>query len=216
MSSDSVIIVGNGISGLITAYHLNQAGFDVKVVTQSPQIEDLLSELDCQSSTWDGQDQRYITLFEGHPYLDLINYVCSVYPDIGNDFLTEVIKGGWLASPCEEFDERSQQWLRARAALNSSLHLREKEAVEKVQLSFSNYTAENRFAMRRWCEMLCELIQSDSGLVEKISLHADGIIRLYDVDQVYRQAIKTHKEEGVLRRILSPKMLAEEMPSYAA
>jgi glycine/D-amino acid oxidase-like deaminating enzyme len=215
-SRKTVTVVGSGISGLMTAYKLMKEGYKVSVLTQSP--NPLTSNADTlhQASTFDGQDQRYITIFEGHPYLAFLEYVAKVYPGIGEDFQKSALRGGWLALSPEQFNEQTQNWLAKRDAFNKKLESGDLEAIAQVKAEFQKYTEENRASMLEWYYLLIELIKENPQIVHEISLQYDGIIRLYDTEEVFKGAVKSHEDEKVIKRTLTPQELAAEMPAYAA
>jgi len=142
--------------------------------------------------------------------------VAKVYPGIGEDFQKSALQGGWLALSPNEFNEQTQNWLAKRSALNTRLENGEAEAVAQVKAEFQKYTEENRASMLEWYYLLIELIKENPQMVYEISLQYDGIIRLYDTEEVFNGAVKSHQEERVIKRTLNPQELAEEMPAYAA
>ena len=157
---ETLTIVGSGIAGLMTAWEAQKAGYAVTVVSQSPDPR-LRSDNDNPqfSSTFDSKnDQRYITLFEGHPYLELAGYVDKMYPEITEDFKEHVLNGGLLAVPFDEFKEDTQRWLEERFAISKSLKAGDPATVQQVTELFENFEQENRAAMAKWYDFLKDIL----------------------------------------------------------
>lgn len=215
MNNKSVIIVGSGISGLITAYRLLKCGYMVTIITKSPDPSiEKNSSSDFESSTFDGLDQRYITLFESHPYLELSEYVEAIYPGIASDFNQEVVQGGFLALAPRSFDFHSRKWLFKRSKLNQKLLLNDEAAAKIVRRLFVQYENENRASMFKWYDLLTKLIEENAGFADNLPLSYKGILRLYDQESAYLRALKSHGGGNVLIKKLSIKELAAKYPAY--
>lgn len=215
LTKQTLTVVGSGIAGLMTAWEAQKNGYQVTILSQSPDPRKSKEGSEQLSCTFDGQDQRYITLFEGHPYVQLAGYIDKMYPDIAGDFMRTVLEGGMLAKPFNEFREKTQQWLKARSDLNDKLREGDEKLVNEMQDLFESYEQENRAAMDKWYDFLQEILQHDPTLPKTLSLSYEGIIRLYDSDDVFEQAKTSHERGGVLKRTLTPHELAEEHPAYA-
>jgi len=172
LTRPDVLVVGSGITGLMTAYQMATAGYQVCVLSKSPDPRTVSKGTRFESSTWDGYVNRYITLTEGHPYLDLTDYVSVMYPDIGQDFQLDISQGGMLAFPMTEWNRLTQQFLHDRACANAN------EAA--TQQLFLAYLDENRASMALWYELLTHAIRDNPRLSALISLHSHGIDRFYD------------------------------------
>lgn len=211
----SVTIIGSGISGIMTAWQLAKASMKVTLYSKSPDPSVNDSLVDYESSTFDSKnDQRYITLFEGHPYLELDGYVDKMYPGIADDFNREVLDGGLLAVQIEKYTERSVRWLEERAAINHELRDGNTKIIEEVENLFISYTRENRAAMAQWYYILADLIKEHPELIKTLSLSYKGILRLYDTKDAFEHSKKSHIEEGVFLRELEPEELIIEYPAY--
>ncbi|MEO0600715.1 MAG: FAD-dependent oxidoreductase, partial [Myxococcota bacterium] len=113
--SPTVLVVGSGITGLMTAWEAVRAGFSVTLVSQSPDPRLAKAHESQLSSTYDSpNDQRYITLFEGHPYLELEGYITQMYPGMGDAFASVASDGGVLSRSEDQFRPEAQQWLASR------------------------------------------------------------------------------------------------------
>lgn len=90
--SNEVLVVGSGITGLMTAYEAANRAYRVKIVSKSPdpRVGASSNGMRYHSSTWDGYANRYISLTEGHPYFDLSGYISTMYPGVHEDFKTQV------------------------------------------------------------------------------------------------------------------------------
>jgi glycine/D-amino acid oxidase-like deaminating enzyme len=88
-----VLVVGSGITGLMTAYNAALAGYAVRVISKSPDSRLAPVGTRFESSIWDGYVNRYITLTEGNPYLDLPGYITTMYPGIDTDFRQDLCSG---------------------------------------------------------------------------------------------------------------------------
>ncbi len=215
-SSNNLIVVGSGISGIMTAWQAAQAGYTVELFSKSPDPRtETRLEFEKESSTFDSKnDQRYITIFEGHPYLELEGYVNKVYPGIANDFETDVLSGGILVSPLKKFSQNSRDWLKERSRLNKKLLSKNPQDIKRIADLFGSYARENRAALEKWFEILTDLVRRSPQVLDNISLHANGIIRLYDTSEVFNQSLASHKTEGVFIKQYTPQELVEQYPAY--
>ena len=211
-----LIVVGSGISGIMTAWQASKAGYEVEIFSKSPDPRiEMRLEIEKESSTFDSKnDQRYVTIFEGHPYLELDGYVNKVYPGIANDFRTGVLEGGVLVSSLDEFSKETQEWLHERYSLNERLLQKNKEDVERIAGLFGSYSRENRAALEEWFNIMIELVQRSPELVQDLSLHTDGIVRLYDNAEVFEESRASHKKEEVFIKEYTPQELVATYPAY--
>jgi hypothetical protein len=215
--AQTLTVVGSGISGLMSAWKAANAGLVVTLISKSPDprtVKDLT--VNQQSSTFDSKnDQRYITIFEGHPYLALKGYVDKMYPGIAEDFQRAVLAGGLLALEPEEFSTRSINWLRERSSIDQELAAGNEDKIKEVQKLFASYANENRAAMADWFEILIQLLKEYPELIEDLSLSHKGILRLYDNNEVYEQAKASHISAGVFKKAFTPEELIVEYPAYS-
>ena len=195
----TVLVVGSGITGLMTAYRMAVAGYSVKVVSKSPDPREAHQGTRYDSSTWDGYVNRYITLTEGHPYLDLPGYISVMYPDIGQDFRTEIAQGGMLAMPMREWGALTQAFLHERLRANE-------DQAATLQL-FQTYVDENRASMELWYELLTEAVLHYPELAEALSLHTHGIDRFYDEAHLYEGAARSQQAEQIVKQRYSVEQL---------
>ena len=216
-NQDRLTIVGSGITALVTAYSAINNGLEITIISKAPDPRQLAGKpVDHQGSTFDGMDQRYITLFEGHPYLDFLEYVQKTYPDISGDFMRVVERGGMLGKAFSEFSISSQEWLSKRFKENQLLLNGDEEAITRVRRLFESYVKENRTAMSMWYDLFSEMLEKMPELLGDLSLSIDGVLRIYDNEEVLNESVATHRKEGVLKRVLSPRQLKDEYPAYQA
>jgi len=214
---EDVIVVGSGITGLMTAWEVVRSGRTVTVVSQSPDPRASAPGRPHLSSTFDSpNDQRYVTLFEGHPYLEIGGYIGRMYPRIGESFERSVIDGGWLAHPSDRFDPQTQAWLAERQSIDARLRSGDPDTTSATRELFDRYERENRAAMSLWYEAIPRLLEISTDLKASLPLHHRGILRLYDDAPVFAQARESHDRGGVLLRSLTPEELVEAFPAYAA
>lgn len=197
----TVLVVGSGITGLMTAYYAVLAGYSVRLVSKSPDPRSAAAGTQFESSTWDGYVNRYITLTEGHPYLDLPGYITTMYPGIDADFRQDISEGGMLVHPMQQWNPLTQQFLQERDCANA-----DKDAILAL---FNEYIDENRASMECWYELLTEAILRHPEISDKLSLHSHGIDRFYDEDPLFMGATMTQKMQNIVKQSYLPAQLLE-------
>lgn len=198
----TISIVGGGIAGSMCALFAQREGYKVTLVAKGadPRISKIA---DPYSSTFGGEDSRYVTLTEGHPYLGTANYVDQMYPDMQGAFMRSIHEGGWLSQEFENYSLQEREWLNKRFKAN--------EDQEQITRLFDEYVSENRFSMELWKE----LFSSSPHLTEGISLNNSGILRLYGNKDLFEMAKDFHQAHGVLVKALSAKELSIQFPVHA-
>lgn len=199
MNEQTAIVVGSGITGLMTAHQAARAGYCVRVLSKSPDPRCCSAALpgtaesvqQFESSTWDGSSNRYVTLTEGHPYLDLDGYINVMYPGIAKDFQTCVTEGGMLVLPHDHWDTRTQQFLAERDRANE-----DKTAILEL---FHEYVDENRASMQQWYEFLIQTIQQKPQLLKELSLHTQGVDRFYDEASLFVGALSAQSKQNIVK-----------------
>lgn len=197
----TVLVVGSGITGLMTAYYAKSAGYLVRLISKSPDPRLAPEGTLFESSTWDGYVNRYITLTEGHPYLDLPGYITTMYPGIDSDFHQDLSQGGMLVYPMEQWHGLSFDFLQERSRANQ-----DKEAILKL---FHEYLDENRASMEQWYELLTEAIQCHPNVASQVTLHTKGIDRFYDEETLFSGANSTQNAQHIVKHAYSPEQLLE-------
>lgn len=200
--STTILVVGSGITGLMTAYEAATRGHKVKIVSKSPDPR-AGGTSRYHSSTWDGYANRYITLTEGHPYFDLSGYISTMYPGVHEDFQQEVSSGGMLSLPKEEFNALSQKFLEERAEAN--------EDKEGILALFYTYIDENRASMQMWYKMLTGAVQRYPEMITGTSMHTQGIDRFYDERKLCKSACATQSDEGIVKTMHSEQDILEDV-----
>lgn len=206
----SVLVVGSGITGLMTAYYAALAGYSVRLLSKSPDPRMAAVGTKFESSTWDGYVNRYITLTEGHPYLDLPGYITTMYPGIDQDFQQDISQGGMLVHPRQNWSALTQQFLQERDRANQ-----DRAAIFHL---FHEYLDENRASMECWYELLTEAILRHPELANQLSLHSHGIDRFYDEASLFLGATATQNHQNIVKQSYSPQQLLQhpEFQIYAA
>ncbi|RAJ91045.1 hypothetical protein LX87_05386 [Larkinella arboricola] len=196
-TKESILIVGSGITALVSALKALEQGMAVTILSKSPCTRTAAVDQVFQSSTHDGSFNRYITSTEGHPYLDLDGYVTQMYPDIAIDFETTIAQGGMLALPLEEFSPQTQCFLQKRKALNQSIRNNPQDWLAYERL-FIEYVAENVYSMKLWYEQLAQFLDEKPELAQELSLSI-GIHRFYDEKSLFESARKTLSGQGMIK-----------------
>lgn len=196
-----VLVVGSGITGLMTAYYAKLAGYLVRLISKSPDPRFAPEGTLFESSTWDGYVNRYITLTEGHPYLDLPGYITTMYPGIDADFCQDISHGGMLVYPMEQWGKLSFEFLQEKSRVNH-----DKKAILKL---FQEYLDENRASMESWYELLTEAIQRHPSVASNVTLHTQGIDRFYDEETLFLGANSTQHDQHIVKKSYSPEQLLE-------
>lgn len=199
--STTVVVVGSGITGLMTAYYAKLAGYSVRLISKSPDPRVATAETRFESSTWDGYVNRYITLTEGHPYLDLPGYITTMYPGIDTDFRQDISQGGILVHPMQQWNALTHQFLQERDRANQ-----DKDAILNL---FFEYLDENRASMECWYELLTEVVRRHPNIASKLSLHTHGIDRFYDEESLFLGATLTQSSQNIVKQSYSPKQMLE-------
>lgn len=196
-----ILVVGSGITGLMTAYHAAINGYSVRIVSKSPDPRLAPIGTQYESSTWDGYVNRYVTLTEGHPYLDLPGYITTMYPGIDSDFQKDVTQGGILVHPQHRWNSLNQDFLQSREAAN-----KDRNAILGL---FHEYLDENRASMEFWYELLTNAILQYPEIPQKISLHSHGIDRFYDEEPLFSGATLTQSAQNIVKQSYTAKQLLE-------
>jgi glycine/D-amino acid oxidase-like deaminating enzyme len=206
----AVLIVGSGITGLMSAYYAKLAGYSVRLISKSPDPRVTAIGTRFESSTWDGYVNRYITLTEGHPYLDLPGYVAALYPGIDADFRQDISQGGMLVHPLSQWNPLTQQFLHERDRANQ-----DQEATLNL---FHEYLDENRASMECWYRLLTEIVWRDPAIVSRLSLHTHGIDRFYDQASLFLEATSTQRQQNIVKQSYTPQQLLThpDFQTYAA
>ncbi|TVQ25835.1 MAG: FAD-binding oxidoreductase [Leptolyngbya sp. DLM2.Bin15] len=197
----TVLVVGSGITGLMTAYYARQAGYLVRLVSKSPDPRQAKADIQFEASTWDGYVNRYITLTEGHPYLDLPGYITTMYPDIDSDFRQDISQGGMLVHPLSQWGKLTQQFLHERDIAN-----RDQQATLAL---FHEYLDENRASLEYWYKLLIEIVRLHPQIINKLSLHTHGIDRFYDEEVLFAGANAAQSSENIVKQSYSPEQLLQ-------
>jgi len=195
----TALVVGSGITGLMTAYYAQQAGYSVRLVSKSFDPRQAKVGTRHEASTWDGYVNRYITLTEGHPYLDLPGYITTMYPGIDSDFRQDISQGGMLVHPSHKWGLLTQQFLDERELANHDQ--------EAILALFHEYIDENRASMECWYGLLTDIARLHPELISKLSLHTHGIDRFYDEAPLFLGANSTQSSQNIVKQSYSPEQL---------
>jgi len=197
-NGQTVAVLGAGISGLMDAFALHQAGFAVSVYAKGPDPR-FSPKAEHYSSTHNGELGRFISRFEGEHYLG----DSPMYPKMKQAFQKHVSKGGWLGKSKKQLTEFDKAWLKKRYAACDDV----KALLETERF----YVKANGKAMELWQELIREFPE----LFKNADLLNTGILRLYDNKVLLGWAINRHQKEGVLERALTPAGVAKDYPYFA-
>ncbi|MDP9249079.1 MAG: FAD-dependent oxidoreductase [bacterium] len=198
-TTKKVIVVGAGISGLMDAFFLFNAGFKISLYAKGPDPRKTANITEQYSSTRGGGPGRFISRFEGEHYLG----DSPMYPDMKGAFQNHVSQGGWLGKHPYEFTKFDKKWLTKRSLASDDKN--------KMQKTEKFYVEANGKAMQLWQEM----ISKSPELFKDVDLLNTGILRLYDNPILFNWAIKRHKKESVLERTLSLPEVSKEYPYFS-
>ncbi|HEX8325245.1 MAG TPA: FAD-dependent oxidoreductase [Tepidisphaeraceae bacterium] len=193
----TIVIVGSGIQGLMTALALR--GDNARITVHSAG-RDPRTPGDARASTTNGEAGRFITPLEGHPYLG----DGPMYPDMAGAFTRRATEGGWLGDDVPSYSESEQAWLRARHAANHD--------AAGLAVTADWFAQTSLDAMDRWRE----LFDSHASLFVGTSLIRDaGVLCLYDQPHLVNLAADAHHRLGTLQATLDAAALADEAPELA-
>ncbi|MDO8499826.1 MAG: FAD-dependent oxidoreductase [bacterium] len=195
-NSETVAIVGTGISGLMEALFLHQAGFVVSVYGKGPDPR-TNQKAEHFSSTHNGELGRFISRFEGEHYLG----DSAMYPDMAGAFERHVLGGGWLGK--NELDDFDKTWIKKRLQA-----CEDKKSMDDTERF---YVQANGEAMSSWQKIILDFPE----LFYNADLLNTGILRLYDNENLFRWAAERHGKEAVLERALTPVEVATDYPYFA-
>jgi len=187
-----LIIVGSGITGLMTAYEAARSGYRVAILSKSPDPRTSAPRTTFEAATWDGYINRFITLAEGHPYFTLPPEAAVTHGEVGPDFQRSIAAGGMLAQPVSHWDAATQQFLQTRQACDRD------QAANLALLQ--DYLDENRTSLTLWYQILRQALQDCPALLPELSLHSSGIDRLYTTPAAYAQAQAMQQNQGILKQ----------------
>ncbi|MGA1264719.1 MAG: FAD-dependent oxidoreductase [Prochlorothrix sp.] len=186
-----LIIVGSGITGLMTAYEAARSGYRVALLSKSPDPRTSAPKTTFEAATWDGYINRFITLAEGHPYFTLPPEAAVTHGEVGADFQRSIAEGGMLAQPVSHWDAATQQFLQTRQACDRN------QAANLALLQ--DYLDENRTSLTLWYHILSQALQDCPDLLPELSLHSSGIDRLYTTPAAYAHAQTMQQQQNILK-----------------
>jgi glycine/D-amino acid oxidase-like deaminating enzyme len=198
----TLLVVGGGILGALTAYYASLAGYAVTLVAAGadPTAQGA-GDADRRAATFAGEDMRFVSLLEGRPYLGPA--LDALRPDHAAAFARPVGEGGWLDRPLGDYEPGEQAWLRRRAE-----HGRDAPAVAQLGARF---LSENLAAQRLWLELLA----AEPELAAAADVRTDGILRLYRHPQLLDEAAHLHRQHGALLSRLDAQAVAALQPALA-
>ena len=195
-----VIVVGAGISGLMEAFMLHNAGLDVFLYAKGPNPRINLDKGKQHSSTRGGECGRFFTTREGEPYLDKNSLM---YPDPKGAFQSHIDDGGWIAKYKDEFTDFDYSWLEKRYQACDD--------EKSIRVTERFYLDANKKALGLWQEMIVQFPELFVGT----DLLNTGILRLYDNKVLFDWAVKIHQRENTLQRALTSSAVANDHPYFA-
>ena len=193
-----VLVAGAGISGVMTAYHLMQQGYQVTLMAKGPDPRIQSSE-NHHAATWNGAGARFVTALEGHVY----TATSPLSPDADRAFRFPVYEGGWLGQALSAYHARERDWLAQR----SRAYAHDK----RIQDTEDYYLKNNLRALGLWHE----LIQQDPTLFAGADLHDQGVLRVYaHLDQA-QSTLAYYRNHALAHQWLSTDQVAIRYPALA-
>jgi glycine/D-amino acid oxidase-like deaminating enzyme len=190
-----VTVVGAGVDGIMTALYMADAGCKVRLVAKTPDPRKIIDAGDYFASSWDSQQTRYITLYEGHPYLRS----SPMYPNMKEAFAKPLTEGGWLGKHLKSYNHEEQSWLAKRDKIT--------DQEEFYKDSFKWYVDANRMAMDEW-----DKLRETHPFLFKNANVQDDIVRIYDNAKLYEWAKELHDKDGVLLSSTEGAAIGAEYP----
>lgn len=192
--SKRVLMVGAGVVNLITAYTLQQAGYEVKLVDAGPdpRANALWTAYGCSRA---GGDARMFTLSEMDNYHDK-----EISPAMNSQFRRHVAELGWNIYGNAPLSKREQRWVETFEDIPAWLARRYNEDI------FA-FNRENRPLWDDW-------IEKEPALFTR-SILCNGILRLYSDEKHYASAVQRQNHIGATERLLTPECVASEHPALA-
>jgi len=201
--AEEIAVVGAGISGVVTAYALHRKKYAVSLYDRGTDPRSNTDE-ESASSTHSGATigvGRFITTFEGHPYLDREEGGSLMYPNMRGAFKQSVSQGGWLGKGRSQYSEEEKKWLRKRDRSNYKK--------KKIGDGFDEYVRQNTHGMHLWRDMM----RRHPQLFEGANLFEDNVLRLYDSKDLLKWAREAHEKEGICLKTLTPSEVVHEYPA---
>jgi glycine/D-amino acid oxidase-like deaminating enzyme len=213
-------VIGSGISGIMTALRMQREGFDVVVVSNTPDPRyGELSEVsvpkgaDSQKLTADtfnrrvmvdhtdgatlgGSATRMWTGTEGDAYLGQDNII---YPNMLEMLYRPVYEGGWLDRPSDALTDEEHRWIAKRALYDAEEHY--------VKDLRAFYFAANTYGMDGWDALKKEQPHLFLGADQR-----DGVIRSYDEKAKLDAAIAKYANAGQLEGVRHGEDILTEFP----
>ena len=195
MGDNNLVVVGVGIDGLMMALKAHQAGQKVQVLAKGPDPRGIVDAGEHFAATYNGQETRYVTPYEGHPYLGNT----PMYPDMGEAFSKSYDQGGWLGKNPEQYSTREQKWLHKRGKVNGDEGFKSD--------AFRWYVEANLAAMEEWQSLRDWHPELFKGAEIK-----DDIVRVYDNRELYDWAKELHQKDGVLQKATEGDEITKDYP----
>lgn len=177
-----VVVVGAGLVNLVTAYHLVQEGWMVRILDGAP---DPSSEAPWKSfgCSRGGDDARMFTLSEMDNYNDR-----TLSPTMNGFFNNDISPMGWRVCRPDSLSQEEKSWISDYEALSPWLANRYNEDIFSL-------SRDSRIIWDQWQE-------SEPDLFSKCETRGD-ILRLYSDLQHLRDAIERQRRIGATIRVLS-------------
>lgn len=193
-NEQSVVVVGAGIVGLMTAWELTRAGYRVHLVDAGP---DPRSRQDWRrfGCTRGGGNARMFTLTEADNYNDQ-----GPSPTTSPAFRIAVSQGGWRISGDNGFGPQEHEWIERHERVPPWL-------ARLYNRDIFSFNKESEFL---WRDLRLEVPQ----LFDGVELH-DGIVRLYTDPAHLAWSEARHSAIGALRRRLDPADIRACYPALA-
>lgn len=189
---DSVVVVGAGIVGLISALGLVRAGLRVTLIDGCPDPRGL-GHWTTFGCTRGGDNARMFTLTEA----DCYNHQ-SLAADMNSCFRRPVSGLGWRLCDDQALGPAERRWIDEFEAIPPSL-------ARSYNDDIFGFNAESRGLWE-------ELMQAMPSLFEGVELHS-GILRLYTDPQHLDQSLARQRRVGAFRALLTAAEVGARYPS---
>ena len=191
----SVLVVGGGAVGLMTALALSDRGFAVTVLEAAPPPGD--ADWRTYGCTHGGEDARMFSITEYDNYNEKRD---RLYADMAEVFERPLSEGGWLAIDPAARDAEERAWNEMFKRVPAWLARGYSEEIYGV----------GREARQGWRAVFARYPQLREG-----TGFCEGLVRTYDDPVKFEAARALQASLGSLERVLAPAELAARHPIFA-
>lgn len=198
MSTSHTLIIGSGISAIVTAFTLVKAGHAITLLSHAPDPRISNDFSIKHGATWGSECTRCVTPFESHSFLA----PSPLHPTLDQAFTTSLQEGGWLIQPIEHYDAQEQAWLHARQH-----YMATSDAHHEANNIHSILQTRGMALWQTWRDTLPSLFAGTQC--------RDTALNIYATKEQYDYAAHLHKENNSLQTILQGNALLQHAPFLA-